>query len=187
MSYTIVRETKFILLQDGRYLHLSLQGCNNDDEGRKRTQFTGEIYTADELQQKIQGYERSGSTGFDLKIGSRNCSIADYGKHLRLMSKRALTWERYRREYGGFGMVHMLVIQEATNDGKILSVLTPEQMEQFFVNSRRSDDFLVIDSMGKSHRSKEYKHIVKTTYDEKEVVSYMERGYTLQFFVGKRS
>lgn len=34
MGHPIIFKTKFVNFSDGRIMHLSLQGCNNDAEGR---------------------------------------------------------------------------------------------------------------------------------------------------------
>lgn len=109
MSYSIVRETKVVTLQDGRILHLSLQGCNNDDAGRKRDEFDGKIYTAEEFDKYIHGFATGGKSykdggEFELKIGSRCSSFFDYSNHLLRMRKRACTWQFLRRERA----LHML-------------------------------------------------------------------------------
>ena len=94
MSYSIIFETKIVILPDDRILHLSLEGCNNDDEGRDRHDFRGKIYTQKEWEAYINRWLTEEGTGsFDLKIGSRYCEWADYGKHLRTMTNRATTWE----------------------------------------------------------------------------------------------
>ena len=83
MSYSIIFETKIINLPDGRILHLELSGCNNDDKGRDRHDFCGKIYTTEEWERNISGWESKESFGgFDLKIGSRYCDWRDYGRHL---------------------------------------------------------------------------------------------------------
>ena len=90
MSYSIVFETKICKLDNGDIIHFSRQGCNNDTEGRTRDDFRGKLYTSDEWEKEIIKWESMESDeGFDLKIGSRYCSINEYGKHLRRMTKRA--------------------------------------------------------------------------------------------------
>lgn len=41
MSYSIIFKTKTVKLSNGRILHLSLQGCNNDTEGRSPDDWRG--------------------------------------------------------------------------------------------------------------------------------------------------
>lgn len=102
MSYLIVFETKIVKLKDGRLLHLDLSGCNNDTFGRDRGDFTGKIYTKEEFLDKINMLKANGSSykecgKFELKIGSRYCTMYDYGTHLERMWKRAETWEELGR------------------------------------------------------------------------------------------
>lgn len=49
MSYPIIFKTKFINFSDGRIMHLSLRGCNNDDEGRNNDDWQANIYTKTEF------------------------------------------------------------------------------------------------------------------------------------------
>lgn len=94
MSYLIIFETKIVKLSDGRIIHFDLSGCNNDTCGRSRDDFSAKIYTVDEFIAKAERF-KSGSepykTGdcWNMKIGSRYCSMYDYGEHLLRMLKRA--------------------------------------------------------------------------------------------------
>lgn len=102
MSYSIIFKTKIVNLPDGRLLHLSLAGSNNDDHGRNPGDWDGKIYTVDEFDRYAGGFMERGkpegkSPCFDLKIGSRKCSLYDYGKHLTRMKKRAVTLDELRR------------------------------------------------------------------------------------------
>ena len=103
MSYPIIFETKIIKLKDGRLLHCSLQGCNNDTEGRTRGEFQPTIYTLDEFKKRIADFKKDSSpikksNGFDLKIGSRLANFYDYGTHLERMLKKAMTLEELKKE-----------------------------------------------------------------------------------------
>ena len=99
MGYSIIFETKVILLKNGDVLHLSLSGCNNDEEGRDRNQFVGTRYTKEDWLNFIEKYEKMPKMedGFDLKIGNRYCQMQDYGKHLRTMYNRATTLEELQK------------------------------------------------------------------------------------------
>ena len=79
MGYGIIFKTKIVNLSDGRILHLSLQGCNNDNEGRKNDDWQGKIYTKEDFIKFAEGFKNDSkpskeSEGFDLKIGSRYCT-----------------------------------------------------------------------------------------------------------------
>lgn len=92
MSYSIIFKTIIAKTDDGRIVHFNRSGCNNDDVGRKENEFTAKLYTQEEWEKEIKHWEdieRYEDDGFDLKIGSRYCQWADYGKHLRTMTKRA--------------------------------------------------------------------------------------------------
>ena len=107
MSYSIVFETKICKLDNGDIIHFSRQGCNNDTEGRTRDDFRGKLYTSDEWEKEIIKWESMESDeGFDLKIGSRYCSINEYGKHLRRMTKRAKSFEDMKKERTIYGIAY---------------------------------------------------------------------------------
>lgn len=106
MGYSIIFETKICKLNNGDIIHFNLSGCNNDDFGRRRDEFQGEYYTAEEWENKIREFESvKRHDNFDLKIGSRYVNWIDYGKHLRRMTKRAKTLEEYKKECGFYGDV----------------------------------------------------------------------------------
>lgn len=44
MSYSMIFETKIVKLSDGRIIHFDRSGCNNDDSGRRKDDFSGTIY-----------------------------------------------------------------------------------------------------------------------------------------------
>ena len=92
MSYSIVFETKICLASNGDIIHFSRNGCNNDNAGREKDEFTAKIYTPQEWEAEIQHWEsiERPEYGWDLKIGSRKCCYADYGAHLRRMTKKAI-------------------------------------------------------------------------------------------------
>lgn len=98
MSYSIVFETRIVRLDDGSIIHFDLSGCNNDNSGRNRGDFTGKLYTAEEWEQEIRRWESAEGAADSLKIGGRWRSWADYGKHLRLMTKRADTFDKFIKE-----------------------------------------------------------------------------------------
>lgn len=65
-------KTKFVNFSDGRIMHLSLQGCNNDAEGRNNDDWQANIYTktefmmwAEHFKRDSEPYKKSGA--FELK------------------------------------------------------------------------------------------------------------------------
>lgn len=72
MGYSIIFETKFVKLGDGRLLHLDRSGCNNDTAGRKLSDFTGKIYTKEKLEEYTAGFMKDGKpdseSGWMIKI-----------------------------------------------------------------------------------------------------------------------
>lgn len=101
MSYSIIFETKIVKLPDGKIIHFSRQGCNNDDCGRKKDEFVAELYGNEQefikFAEKFRGDEPD--FGFELKIGSRYTSYNDYYKHLIRMLKRGKTLEQFTEAF----------------------------------------------------------------------------------------
>lgn len=95
MSHTIIYQTKVIKLEDGRLIHLTRQGCNNDTAGREKGVFDGKLYTREAFEKFISDIEKGekGNPDATIQIGSRWCNLKDYATHLRRMLKRAVTWE----------------------------------------------------------------------------------------------
>ena len=95
MSYSIIFQTKIIKLDDGRIIHLSRNGCNNDTAGREKGVYDGKLYTTKEFEDFIKKFDVD-SEGWDLKIGSKYVTYKDYAAHLRRMHKRATTWNKLK-------------------------------------------------------------------------------------------
>ena len=126
MGYSIIFQTKIVKLSDGRLLHLDLSGCNNDDEGRRRDDWNGKIYTREEFIKKAESFKEDSkpskeTKGFDLKIGSRYCTYYDYGEHLLRMLKRAVTFDElmHSGKYISFDRVDGAEVEE---NGKMISM-----------------------------------------------------------------
>lgn len=92
MSYTIIFETRICTAPNGDIIHFCRHGCNNDNEGRRKDQFTAKIYTPQEWEEELRKWEsvERPEEGWEIKIRSRYCCFADYGKHLRRMAKKAI-------------------------------------------------------------------------------------------------
>lgn len=100
MSYSIIFETKFLKLSDGRMVHFSRSGCNNDNSGRKKNEFEAEILTEDKFNEIYVKYLNIESNDeFALKVGSRWVSFKGYAEHLMRMYKRALSFEEFICKY----------------------------------------------------------------------------------------
>ncbi len=101
MSYSIIFETKIVKLPDGKIIHFSRQGCNNDNCGRKKDEFRAELYSSEQdfikFAENFRGDEPK--LGFELKIGSKYTSYNDYYKHLIRMLKRGKTLEQFTEAF----------------------------------------------------------------------------------------
>ena len=101
MSYSIVFETKILKLPDGKIIHFSRNGCNNDDCGRKKDEFTANVYNSE--QEFIKFAEKfkdeNPEQEYCLKIGSKWATLNDYYNHLVRMLKRGKSLEQFNEEF----------------------------------------------------------------------------------------
>lgn len=112
MSYSIIFETKIVLLSDGRILHFTRNGCNNDNAGRHKDDFDASIHTKEDFFAIIEGYKahshpynQSEPGNWDMKIGTRIATYYDYGEHLMRMYKRALPYKEFIKRYGFYSSI----------------------------------------------------------------------------------
>lgn len=178
MGYSIIFETKIVLLSDGRILHLSRSGCNNDTAGRKRCEFVGKVYTREEFEKGARSFMENSAPHteeapcFDLKIGSRIASYYDYGEHLLRMLKRAKPYSEFLKERYFFA--EMCVGIEI-----IEPVMQTVSLREF------DDKYHAWLGEGKTvswRRIMEYPN----TEDEALVVRLLEKGRPIEFTVGKK-
>lgn len=177
MGYSIIFETKVVKLKDGRLLHLSLSGCNNDTEGRSRDEFVGTIYSKEDFIKYAKGFMEGSkpmreSDGFDLKIGSRYCTMYDYGKHLLRMMERAATWEELN-----FGRYVYAMRHDGVNvfmDGKT-KTMSSEEFDKFYLEHIYDD--------------KKIRYAVLRTKltSEEEIVKALDEDKPMAFYVGRKS
>ncbi len=99
MSHSIIFGTKICRLSNGNIIHFDRSGCNNDGAGRRKDEWTGKLYTPDKWEKEIVRWESDDTEGFCLKIGSRSRTFAEYGQHLRRMTKRALSFEELSKKF----------------------------------------------------------------------------------------
>ena len=153
MGYPIIFETKIIKLKDGRLLHCSLQGCNNDTEGRNRGEFQPTIYTVDEFKKRIANFKKDSSpikrsNCFDLKIGSRLASFYDYGSHLERMLRKAMTLEELKKERYFYVLVldsieekedriHFNTYEINTEDEIVKAIEENKHLRAFYIGKKR--------------------------------------------------
>lgn len=160
MSYSIVFETKIVDLPDGRILHLSRSGCNNDNCGRTKSDFEGKIYTKEQWEKYIKHFEDIPKTGnWEMKIGSRYCEISDYGKHLRRMTNKSCIWLSLKDKYLCYAKAIKGITQ--TIDG----VSTYYDSRKEVTPNVKEMNFYLMGS---------YKYDVEYLYDIDEIIKFME-------------
>ncbi len=173
MSYSIIFETKIVNLKDGRILHLDRSGCNNDNAGRSRDEFTGKVYTKEEFIKYAEHFINDDMNGYGLKIGSKWSTYADYGKHLLRMLKRAKTWDEYSKERAmratEFKGVHLLKPFEGD--------VSADEFDKKYYDWMYSET-----GISYYRRTEDY-------YSEDEIISLIENGSLnrTSFYVGKAS
>ena len=173
MSYSIIFETKICKVANGDIIHFSLQGCNNDDVGRDRGDFTGTYYTAEEWEKEIQKWESVEKHDyFDLKIGSRYCQWADYGKHLRRMTKKAQTIEQLK--------------VNRTVWGRVFDGITyyPEEGEPIDYPPGKEETDIVYGIWYGRIKGK-YANRVHTVSTEEEIVKALKNKEHVNFYISK--
>jgi hypothetical protein len=174
MSHSIIFETKFVKLSDGRLLHLDRSGCNNDTSGRSLSDFIGKIYTNEKLRDYTESFMKGGKPSKEyrgeLKIGNRYCSYYDYGEHLLRMSKRAISYDDFcserRFRANRYDGVELYEPERKT--------LTPKEFENYFYDSIYSGKRI------------SYRRILTTLNNETEIIKSLENNQPVEFYVGKK-
>lgn len=179
MSYDIVFETKIVRLKNGKILHLSLKGCNNDNCGRTRDDFIGELYNtekdfieyANSFKEDNKSFKETNS--FELKIGSRYCTFYDYGEHLLRMLKRATTWDELKKHrISCYAEIFKGV--EFNEKGKEPRILSPEEWDKIAYSVM----------YGKIQGSWHY--ILDYAYTEEKIIQSLENGDSMRFCISKK-
>lgn len=178
MGYSIIFETKIVTLSDGRIIHFDRSGCNNDNSGRRRNEFTAKIYTVEEFERSAKSFMANSSPHteanpcFDLKIGSRVASYYDYGAHLLRMLKRA-------RPYAEF-------IRERNVTAQYCTGIEIEEPRHQVVSCREFEDTWreIINKYGRIsyRRIMEYPDI----RDEDAIVRLIEKNVPMDFYISEK-
>jgi len=171
MSHSIIFETIFVKLSDGRLLHLDRSGCNNDNAGRSRDDFTGKIYTTESLHERIKRFQHDDepTSDYQLKIGGKWRSYYQYGEHLQRMSKRALPYMDF---------VNQRRFEAYRYDGA--QVYKP--VEKIFTAKEFSDVFYKYLYSGEAF---EYRRLLTRLTSENEIIRALDDNEPVSFFVGK--
>ena len=173
MSHSIIFETKIVNLKDGRILHLDRSGCNNDDAGRSRDEFTGKIYTKEDFIKYAKHFINDDQNGYELQIGSKWSTYKDYGNHLLRMLKRAKTWDEYSKERTmratEFKGVHLFKPFEGD--------ISAEEFDKKYYDWMYSETVIAY-----YRRTEDY-------YNEDEIISLFDNGKSdrVSFYVSKAS
>lgn len=171
MGYSIIFETKIIKLSDGRILHLDRSGCNNDTEGRDKTEFSGTLYKYDDFVNYANRFLQMEKPveGWELKIGSKYCTYYDYGTHLMRMLKRAISINDFASERQFFG--------------RRIDGMEVRYGEELDIKTISLDEFqkLWCDNVAMSYRRK-----IVNIYTEEEIITAMEQKIPVEFYIGKK-
>ena len=171
MSYSIIFETKFVKLSDGRLLHLDRSGCNNDDAGRSRDDFTGKLYSVEDLNIRIESFMINDdfTNPYQLKINGKWRSYVQYGEHLMRMSKRAVSYDDFVAER---------TFIASRYDGA--EVFKP--VEQVFSAKEFSEIFYKYLYSGEAF---EYRRMTTTLETENDIVKALDNGESVSFYVSR--
>lgn len=173
MSYSIIFETKFVKLPDGRFLHLSLQGCNNDNAGRTRDDFHGKIYTKESLSEYIDSFRHGTDYEDSMKIGNKWRSFKEYAEHLERMLKRATTWEELCEERYCYARIFYGVW------------LTEEGKEKRYVPHDEWNKICYDVYYGRIKAS--YIRDTKRVEDISEIVAELDKKTPMRFYIGTKN
>lgn len=176
MSYSIIFKTKIVTLSDGRIMHLSLRGCNNDTEGRHNNDWRATVYTRDDFIKYAESFKKDSISSkeadyFDLKIGSRYCTYYDYSMHLLRMLKKAVSFDKlmHSEKYVTFNRIDSVTVLNA--DG------------EFKMSSKEFSTYLF------EHIYKDGGVRYRTNYTllktEKEVVEALDTGKSIEIYISK--
>ncbi len=182
MSYSIIFQDKVVNLGNGKIVYFFRVGCNNDNCGRLKGEFRGNVYTVDEFTKMARNhmedskpYKDGGE--FDLKIRSRTASMYDYGKHLLTMLRRAESITSFQSDYYFFAKQY-----------KGFSVLSPFE-KTYMVDEypdagsdrfyRRGDFEGIIVPI-------QYRNIYDMFFELKDCVDLIEENKPLQFYINRR-
>ena len=172
----MIFETKIVTLSDGRLIHFDRSGCNNDESGRRKDEFTGRVYTQEAFKELIEKFKRDSepfqqSGYWELKIQGKQASFYDYGTHLERMRKRAEPYEQFISE-------RTLIAKRY--DG--VELISPERKQ---LSADEFDDY-----WRNLPRNVQMRYrVIKTTIDmanEKDFISQLESGKSIQLFIGPR-
>lgn len=174
MGHSIVFRTKIVCLSDGRVLHLSLSGCNNDTEGRKADDWTGKIYTKEDFIKYAESFKTDSkpfkdSEGFDLKIGNRYCTYYDYGMHLLRMLKRAISFD------------------ELTHSGKCVSFSKVDGVTVFGPEKTLKMSMKEFSAYYYDHINSGVKYRINYTVleTEEDIVTAFDSGESIRIYISK--
>jgi hypothetical protein len=171
MSHSIIFETIFVKLSDGRLLHLDRSGCNNDDAGRSRDDFTGKIYTCEALQKRIQSYmsDDEPTSLYQLKINSKWRSYYQYGEHLARMSKRAVPYDEF-------------ITQRTCTASRYDGAEVYKPVEKTFTAKEFNDVFYEYLYSGQPF---EYRRLLTMLKTEADIVKALDNNEPVSFYVSK--
>lgn len=167
MSYSIIFQTKIARLPDGRVIHFTRSGCNNDNAGRTKGEFTARLYTEKEFIKYAEHF-KAGSVpykkadDFELKIGSRYATYYDYGEHLLRMLRRAVNFDD-------------LCI--SASYCKSIELMEPEHKEMSLEEFDK-----VFYELLYNNKSLKYRRIMEYS-DKQEIVPLLESGKQMEFHI----
>lgn len=168
MSYSIIFKTVIVKANDGRVIHFSRSGCNNDNCGRNKDEFSATIYNSEYdfvnyatgFMHNSKPYKDGGN--FDLKIGGRAASDYDYGAHLLRMLKKAKSEDEY-----GIGKIHFY---GRINKGVFVELVNGEEYNKLITDTKEFTHLLF------SSDTMRYKHITENLYSISDIFALCDSG-----------
>jgi len=170
MIYTRVYETKILKLADGRIIHFSLQGRNNDNIGTNRNTFTAKICTMEEYKNNAQAFMNDPDPNIYIEIKSKKSSRRDYGKYLIRMLRHAYTYERFIKKWN---------IMET----HVKSIIMYDPQKEIFEDPSKFDIRDWIFHTGTVSYKPNYEYI--KICSEQDLIDKINSNRNIQIYIGK--
>lgn len=170
MIYTRIHETKILKLTDGRIIHFSLQGRNND-VCISKNMFTAKICTLEEYKNNAHKLMNNPDPDPFIEIKSKKSSRQEYGKYLIRMLRHVYTYDQLIKKW---------TIMET----HVKSIIMYEPQKETFDNPDKFNinDWIFQTGTVSYRPNYEYNRIC----NEQDLIDKISTNRNIQIYIGKR-